>query len=514
MSRQSKASNTGVHVRVENKVRSEGERPVEGRFRCWWRVVKPLSGWQRRRGLSLAKQVTAAPVAPASAEGPLAESTLEELPALQAQQASDAVAGQNAQQQGELVQEPSSSAAALELAEAGVELGVFAEYEYDGRRLFRLPLQRAEEQVFGRRTMALPDPAVSRRHVKLCWTGAEVLIHDLDSTSGTGFRGREVHSARVPIGESISLARRSQLHFVSAPLSSSCSCLDVSRELWVDAPLRLGGVQVFPIRGKDLEMPVMPESLAEAMQGGRLVVKETGTVANLRYRNNGKKPVLGVLGELLMGGRQDRALKRDVWMPAGAEGDLAVVCVEQNRWAPMAGEPAGEFRHGVTVVASLTRAVLATSRSQRDVWATVSETLPRLLGSEQRRGNSSYARGVSSSAFVKQSRSYRSELLQFKLAEDTLGHVVCDGPWVLSAEYFHGAAYYAQQWPRLVNSIAAECMQSSESTEPLASSASVALWMRDWLERHHVPALQGLDVELPSPLHVLMTPESYALPPR
>ena len=68
----------------------------------------------------------------------------------------------------------------------------------DGRRI---PLQPGEN-ILGRDVagaIAIDSPSVSRRHARICVSGSEVTIEDLDSKNGTYVRTERVSKAPVPL---------------------------------------------------------------------------------------------------------------------------------------------------------------------------------------------------------------------------------------------------------------------------------------------------------------------------
>ncbi|UCG85523.1 MAG: hypothetical protein JSW71_16540 [Gemmatimonadota bacterium] len=61
-------------------------------------------------------------------------------------------------------------------------------------------------------------------------------------------------------------------------------------------------------------------------------VSETGSVPNLRVTNRGKRPVLLLDGEELVGAKQNRILNVTVMVPARKTIEVPVSCVEAGRW--------------------------------------------------------------------------------------------------------------------------------------------------------------------------------------
>ena len=62
-------------------------------------------------------------------------------------------------------------------------------------------------------------------------------------------------------------------------------------------------------------------------------VSESGSVPDLRFLNNGNKPVFLLDGEELLGAKQNRILNLSILVPENSEIDIPVSCVEQGRWS-------------------------------------------------------------------------------------------------------------------------------------------------------------------------------------
>lgn len=136
-----------------------------------------------------------------------------------------------------------------------------------------------------------------------------------------------------------------------------------------------GSLVLYPILGTQLELP-NHLSLDSALRKGELEVSEThhdGEVNRLRIRNSGEKPVFICAGEILVGAKQDRVLRHDLWLTA--DSDSVVVeafCVERDRWGYHSDHKSfrsdGGFSNGSV------RAAANSSASQSEVWDKVEET--------------------------------------------------------------------------------------------------------------------------------------------
>lgn len=112
-------------------------------------------------------------------------------------------------------------------------------------------------------------------------------------------------------------------------------------------------------------------SLTEAKKNGWVEINEMPNgqeVSRLYVRNLGKKPLLLLSGELLLGGKQDRVVAKDTVVPPGEEMPVPVFCVEHGRWD---GETS-KFEYSESMAPQSVRK-RATFGSQQDVWDQVSE---------------------------------------------------------------------------------------------------------------------------------------------
>ena len=102
----------------------------------------------------------------------------------------------------------------------------------------------------------------------------------------------------------------------------------------IGEPQVCGGVTLFPLFTEPL--PGFDYVLAaEAMTNGTLTVEEvseSGEVPWLMAGNGGDLPVLFFEGEVLRGGKQDRALASSVLVARTSRTRVPVCCVERGRW--------------------------------------------------------------------------------------------------------------------------------------------------------------------------------------
>ena len=222
----------------------------------------------------------------------------------------------------------------------------------------------------------------------------------------------------------------------------------------VGAPITRIGVSFFPVYLAASGLP--PLATGEA---SGLVIDELddASVETLRVRNPGDKPVLVVEGEHFIGGKQNRALNATVLVPAKADLEIPVSCLERGRWGRRQAYRRDEA-FAPNRVRAAQRAGVARSMDQQGsregdqsaVWREVDAMLddasvesPTGAASEMRR--QTYRRDRS-----------RAHAIEKLAAGGPLpgqcGIAVTHGRWVQGMDLFGAPDLLAAHWPALVRS--------------------------------------------------------------
>jgi hypothetical protein len=149
-----------------------------------------------------------------------------------------------------------------------------------------------------------------------------------------------------------------------------------------DSPWVCGKLKLIPVRykgngGKEdnfLNGGLM--SFEDALKEGKISVKETSMpggsdVSLLEVKNHSKKNILVHSGEMVAGGKQDRAFATTTIIPpSDNENFLSVFCVEKGRWD---GKPRA-FHYSGSADASL-RKQIDISKQQNKVWKEIDQHL-------------------------------------------------------------------------------------------------------------------------------------------
>lgn len=148
----------------------------------------------------------------------------------------------------------------------------------------------------------------------------------------------------------------------------------IGDESTLGAPLLASNVAVFPLVAKNPPPPSAYLTLDEAFDDKVLTVRETdasGNVPALHVDNKSDIPIYAMSGELLLGGKQDRIVARNVLIPKRADNfAVAVFCVEQGRWQARRGL---KFKSSKRLAHTKLRQV-TNAESQGEVWAEVAKT--------------------------------------------------------------------------------------------------------------------------------------------
>ena len=135
-------------------------------------------------------------------------------------------------------------------------------------------------------------------------------------------------------------------------------------------PIQAGSVSIIPVSSTkgQIQQDGNFMTLSEAKKEGLVEITELGEgdVNALRVENKGTRPLLLLGGDLLLGGKQDRIVARDVIVPPGKTMNIEVYCVEHGRWEGQSEH----FEYKGAVVPNTVRQA-ATYGDQQEVWGEV-----------------------------------------------------------------------------------------------------------------------------------------------
>jgi hypothetical protein len=214
------------------------------------------------------------------------------------------------------------------------------------------------------------------------------------------------------------------------------------------------GLTVFLLELEDPENETVYVSAEEALAEGTLDVRETGEdlISALRVRNEGRRPVLLLAGEVLLGGKQNRILRDDVLLsPRSGWVRVPVACVEERRWS----ERSQKFRRRVRLAPQQLRAASQAGRSQKELWQGVRGYHERFGVESESRDLSALrdAEGVQAAL-----RDYRRHFSRHCWRPEVVGMVVARRGRIVGADIFCNTGVFRKHRDRLLDSYAIDCI--------------------------------------------------------
>jgi hypothetical protein len=254
---------------------------------------------------------------------------------------------------------------------------------------------------------------------------------------------------------------------IKKALSSVQIGLDVSFE----------NLTMFPLLGPDVpaaDYITLDEALEEGSARITEVSKE-GRVPELRFLNDGPRPVLIVDGEELVGAKQNRIVNLTILVPASKTMTIPVSCVEAGRWsrrsevfssAPRAYYAAGRASKMAQVTASMLK-IGSRGSDQMAIWNDIAEKSDRLAVSSP----------TSAAEAMYMSHGDRLEKAVASLAhvDHQRGAVFTIDLRIVGLELFDRAATFQKLLPKVVRSYALDSIDRAvEAGAPSRAGTSRA----------------------------------------
>ncbi|MCU0376083.1 MAG: hypothetical protein MUF24_12320 [Chitinophagaceae bacterium] len=213
-------------------------------------------------------------------------------------------------------------------------------------------------------------------------------------------------------------------------------------------------LQIIPIRAKAAFMDgsVNPSadylnnalSLQQAMEMNVVEVEDRLGVNQLEVSNNSAQPVFIMSGEILEGGRQDRAFARDVVIPPYANNvRVPVFCVEQDRWG---NRKKFKYYHEASMHL---RQKIDRDRNQGSVWKEIDEE-NRADG--VRSATRAYTAHGNNNNYVRLENEYLEQFPRTAFAnpENIIGIVAVTGDWVIGCDIFITPQLFEREYNTLI----------------------------------------------------------------
>lgn len=254
-----------------------------------------------------------------------------------------------------------------------------------------------------------------------------------------------------------------------------------------DAKPRLAGpvihdnLAIYFIKGESADGPA-PLTLKEALEKGAVRVHETGEVRRLEIENIGDQEVFVNAGDIVKGGRQDRALTASLLLtPRSGRVPIAAFCVERSRWSKRATEDVAGFasseetlpsREAKLAMRSVQAAppgpVGAYSNPQGEMWASVASIQQKLQSSlgesiASPSSESSLQLALENETLQEARDAYiRALRPEGEQATDITGFAFAVNGRLSSADIYASNGLFRKLWPKLLTASATEAIASKD----------------------------------------------------
>jgi len=257
----------------------------------------------------------------------------------------------------------------------------------------------------------------------------------------------------------------------------------------LSGPFAYRNLQIFLIQGDARLDEHQYATLAEALEKGFVVIKETGNVQELSVENLSKATTVFLnAGDIIKGGRQDRTVRDDLILPPqSGEVPLAAFCVEHGRWTQRGRENPAAFSANTKSLSSKKQKMAARyGLSQSEVWSGVAEEQNRLNENVSRLAGRRVETRDAASASSLQLTLENKDLEAVRKAyldrlnpildgkNDVLGFAYAINGEINSAEVYGNKQLFRALWPKLLDAAVTEAIAESkeggqfQSVEPTA----------------------------------------------
>lgn len=223
---------------------------------------------------------------------------------------------------------------------------------------------------------------------------------------------------------------------------------------------------VFFLHGPDAAPSKTVITLKEAMEKKIVIVHETSTVNCLSVENTSPDVEVFIMaGDVVKGGKQDRAIALDILLPRKSGAVPApAFCVERGRWSQRGAEGVAKFECSETQVCNRALKVAVNeARQQGEVWKEVDVAQKKLadnLGKEVRN-----AASPTSLQLALEDKDLKSKLAEYEAAiskacdgGDIVGIAVAINGQLVGADVFASNDLFMKLWPKLLKSAATEAI--------------------------------------------------------
>jgi hypothetical protein len=295
------------------------------------------------------------------------------------------------------------------------------------------------------------------------------------------------------------MRRRSFVHLVASfvallPFAPSAFAAD---NLRVSGPIVHDNLAIYLLHGAAAG-GTAPLTLQEALAGGAVKVRETGSVNELTVENVGDREIFVQAGDIVKGGRQDRVLSVDLLLPPrSGQVSIAAFCVEHGRWTARGDDDGKQFSSAAAAMPSQAAKIAMreyaaasapiggkpaaalprdTGGSQQKIWSTVKETqesLTRSVGAPVAApaSPSSLQLSLENEKLKQAQDAYITALQDAGGADaDIVGYVFAINGKLSSGDVYASNALFRKMWPKLLSANVTEAISQKDAAGAAAPS--------------------------------------------
>lgn len=251
--------------------------------------------------------------------------------------------------------------------------------------------------------------------------------------------------------------------------------VDFLPSITIGEPQTHANMAVYPLHISKEAAERRYHTLDEAAANDTFVIREVsdgGTVPTLTVENKGTLPLLMVVGEELIGAKQNRVLNTTLLVPAESELQIPVSCVEQGRWAytsrafsvsptPSHSRLRSQQVKSVTTNLRNDRAFMA---DQGAVWGEVSRKI---------RSHRSISTTRALHDVYDQTQTDVEEYLNAFSVPEAEGIMIAINGELVGADLFDHPQTLQQLHPKLIRSYALDAVEQRDESSPKTADTSV-----------------------------------------
>jgi len=235
---------------------------------------------------------------------------------------------------------------------------------------------------------------------------------------------------------------------------------EVGKTVFVGKPVSYENLTLFPItthRGAIGDIACVP--LDEAMRKNWLTVSEIGNVNALVVRNTSWHYVYLMAGEIVVGGKQDRIIGRDMMIPPNSgKIEISAFCVEHGRWTYHGTIPSANFAPSYKIVPNTVRERAQSSKSQSEVWDGIAE---QHEAAGVTSGTGAYMDVYKDEKVVQNIDDFKKHFAKAFADKDIIGMVGVIGGKVNAVDIFYSNELFSSLYDKLVEAYINEALKYS-----------------------------------------------------